>query len=258
MQVKLNWSDAIKTVRAFVLARVKTDADTLEYVKLEMFETDQFHDYASMDALHDRLTDSPDERIWDDLADAVTQMGQQITDHFADPWNFAPGYKKPKKLIVPDGYSLSFRTMEKLLKDVYPEYLAKLKQYEKEQKAVRLAARKERAAAISDTRVAELAALYNKNLLPACNKAVKGFKKEVYGDDMSFFEMSEEQLKSFKDGAEFLAALEARFDDPVALFNKCFEMVTYQKVFTPARFTDCLALWQDTKGRKRLIAAIGA
>jgi hypothetical protein len=29
-------------------------------------------------------------------------------------------------------------------------------------------------------------------------------------------------------------------------------------VFTPARFTDCLALWQDTKGRKRLIAAIGA
>jgi hypothetical protein len=253
-----NWSHALKTIRAFVLARIKTDKDTLAYIKIEMMETDTFHDYASMDALYGRLTDSVDYRIWDALYEAIHRMGELITEHFEDPWNFAPGYVKPKKLIVPDSEKLSAATLDKLLKEAAPQVHADMKQHEKEQKAAQLAIRKAEAAEISDKRVVELATLYKAQLLGSCNKAVKGFKKKVWPDDVWYFEMTEEQLKGFKDGVEFLAALEAKFVGPAALFDKCFEMVTCSKAFTPSRFGDALALWRDKKGRKRLLAAVCA
>jgi hypothetical protein len=253
-----DWSHVIKTLRTFVASRVKTDKETQAYINLMMFQTDTFHDYASMDALYGRLTDSIDERVWDALYEAVDQMCEQIKEHFEDPWNFAPDYTKPKKLIVLDVEQLSGATMDKLLKEAAPSVFADIKNLEKEQKAIKLAARKAEAAEVSDKRVVELAKLYKDNLLTACNKAVKDFKKRVYPDDISYFEMTEEQLKGFTDGAEFLAALEAKFVGPVALFNKCFEMVTYEKAFTRARTDDAFALYYDTTGRKRLIAAISA
>jgi hypothetical protein len=251
-----NWSHVIKTLRTFVVTHVKTDKETYEYIKMQMMETDTFHDYDSMDALHSHLSDSLDEAVWDALYEAIHQMGEQIKEHFEDPWNFAPSYTKPKKLVVPDVERLSRTVMDKLLKEAAPAVFADMKQHEKERKAAKLAAKIAQAAAISDKRVAELAKLYNDNLLLACNKAVKGFKRKVFADDVSYFEMSEEQLKQFATGADFMAALATQFPDPVKRFDRCFEMVTYEKAFTTARNKDAFALYYDTKGRSRLLAAI--
>jgi hypothetical protein len=258
MQATFDWPHVIKTLRTFVVERVKTDPETLEYIKLQMFETDTFHDYASMDDLHSRLTDSLDERIWDALYEAIHLLGEQIKEHFEDPWNFAPDYVKPKKLEVPDVERLSRTVTDKLLKEAAPLVFAEMKQYEQERKAAKAAARKAKAAAISDERVAELVTLYNDNLLAACDRAVKGFKKRLWPDDLSFFEMTEEQLKNFKNGSEFLAALQAKYPEPATLLHKCLEMVSQEKAFTKTRTDDVFALYHDTKGRKRLIAAIKA
>jgi hypothetical protein len=253
-----DWPHVIKTLRTFVASRVKADNDTLAYIKMQMLETDTFHDYSSMDTLYNRLTDSVDERVWDALYEAIDQMGQQIIDHFADAWNFGPGYVKPKKLVVPDVERMSRAVGDKLLKEAAPFVFADMKQYEKERKASQLAIKKEKAAAISDERVVELAKLYNDNLLAACDKAVRGFKKRLWPDDMSFFEMTEEQLKGFNIGSEFLAALEAKYPEPSKLFDKCFETVISEKAFTRKRTDDFCALYYDKAGRKRLIAAISA
>jgi hypothetical protein len=258
-QATLNWSKAIKTLRAFVLARVKTDKGTFEYIKVEMFETDQFHDYSSMDALYESLTDYPNDRVWETLGDAIDTMGQLITDHFADPWNFGPGYVAPKKLTVPNVERMSLRTLNDLLKALAPEYYAEMKQYEKELKAAKLAKRKAKAAAITDKRVVELATLYNNNTLAGCERAVKGFKKHgVFGDDVWFFEMSKEELNALATGADFKAALEAKFTDPNVLFDKYIELVTCVKAFTPARSSDMWALMSDATGKRRLKKAIAA
>jgi len=253
-----DWSHVIKTLRTFVASRVKTDKETQAYINLMMLQTDTFHDYDSMDALYNRLTDSVDERVWDALYEAIHQMGEQITEHFADPWNFAPGYSKPKKLIIPDVERLSRAVTDKLLNEAAPLVYADMKKYEKERKASQLVSKKAKAAAISDERVAELAKLYNDNLLVACDKAVRGFKKRLWPDDMSFFEMTEEQLKGFNIGSEFLAALETQYPEPAKLFDKCFETVISEKAFTRKRTDDFCALYYDKAGRKRLIAAISA
>lgn len=254
---KLDWSHVIKTVRAFVLSRCKTDADTLEYIKIQMLETDTFHDYYSMDRVYSRLTDVMDDRIWEALAEAVETMAGLITDHFADPWNFAPGYVKPKLKVDVD--YISSNAWNKLLKDAAPAQYAELQQKEKERKAQARRERKERAAEIDDVKLAALAKLYNAALLPACDHTLKSFAKHgVNADDVWFFEMTKEELAAFKTGAAFYAALQAKFTNPAKLVEKCLDLVTCNKAFTDERTSDVYALFRDPTGRKRLVKAVNA
>ena len=252
-----NWSHVIKTVRAFVADNVKTDADTKAYIKLEMVETDKFHDYSSMDQLSEALDSADEDQIWEALSYAVEIMGELITDHFGNAWNFAPGYVKPKKLVVPDVERISRAKWNKLLADAAPKVLEEMKAAAKEYAAHRARAAKASAAKVTDKRIAELATLYKDNLLDACERVVvKQFKKRVCSDDVWFFEMTKEQLESFKTGAEFKAALEAQFTDPSKLFEKYIEIVTNTKAFTSARSRDVWTLMRDRTGKKRLKAAI--
>jgi hypothetical protein len=253
-----NWPHVIKTVRAFVLENTKTDADTKAYLKLEMFETDTFHDYSSMDQLSEELDQGSEYGVWDALSMAVDVMGELITDHFSNAWNFGPGYEKPKKLVVPDVERISRAKWHKLLKDAAPNVFAEITQAAKDAKARAIAARKAKAAAISDKRVAELAKLYKDNLIAQCDKTVKGFKKQVHGDDVWYFEMTEAELKGFATGADFYAALQAKFTDPRKLFEKMLDVVTYAKAFTNKRAIDVWALQADRKGKNRLFAAVTA
>jgi hypothetical protein len=254
---KLDWSHVIKTVREFVLSRCKTDEGTFAYIKDQMLCTDTFHDYSSMDALYDRLTDSPDPRVWDELAEAVDQMRELIVEHFKDPWNFAPGYKKPKLTVKTE--NISARTWEKLMKEAAPKVYEALKQKEKADTVARKQARKEAAAEISDARVEELARLYNANLMPACDRMLKSFAKHgVNSDDVWYFEMTKEQLEAFKTGAGFYAAMQAKFTDQKKLVEKMLDVISCEKAFTDARVRDVFALYHDATGRKRFVKAVYA
>lgn len=257
-QATFNWSHVIKSVRSFVVNHVTTDEGTLAYIKLQMFETDTFHDYGSMDDLHSALSNERDEEVVDMLANAYDMMRAEILAHFADEWNFAPGYEAPAKLEIVETENITSDELDALFKEAAPVYFAEMEQAAAEREAARVAARKSTAAAITDERVAALAKLLDDKIVPACLSNVKSFKKHApYADEAAFFNMTVEQLQSFKTGVEFYAAIVVAVPDLAKRLQVIVELVLDTKL-NKGDSRDLHALFRDDTGRARLQAAVFA
>lgn len=81
-----DWSTVIKTVRSFVLSKVKINANYLEGIRDLMFNTDDFHDVSSMDDLSHALDGDISNREWvfkveEAVANAVEYTGEMIKEY---------------------------------------------------------------------------------------------------------------------------------------------------------------------------------
>lgn len=124
MRYKYNWAKAVGEFRKILIENVKlvgnNDAHTADlagYFRMMVKETDTFHPWNSDGELSRALDKLPKRcdyrslRIYNewksarlDVEDAIYEMleecSDQIRDHFADAWNFPPGYVKPKEIKI--------------------------------------------------------------------------------------------------------------------------------------------------------------
>ena len=126
--MKYNWPAVVKEFRAIVLENVKlyavhgdpkVDPGLMEYFRMEMQQTDTFHPWDNDGQLSRALEKMPTscnyrscksywarkdgkESIGDALYEVLSEIGDSITYHFEDKWNFAPGFKLPEDVVMPD------------------------------------------------------------------------------------------------------------------------------------------------------------
>lgn len=117
--MKYNWSKVVDELRQIVIkntvfkgANENRTKELHAYFKLMMLETDTFHPYNSdgnlsreLDRMPDRCNYRSVESYWEwkdsreDVMVALMEVYDEINDlieeHFADPWNFPPGYTPP-------------------------------------------------------------------------------------------------------------------------------------------------------------------
>lgn len=136
--MKSNWAAVVQELRKLTYESVAFKGAGKEYLRLHLFQTDTFHPfYTSAEEDMDRaLKNMPDGRCnykscdsyWafkdgkQDLQDAIVdwlyEVECMVIDHFADAWNFAPGYN-PKDIemkFTPPCDMVNKRTVARILK----------------------------------------------------------------------------------------------------------------------------------------------
>lgn len=125
--MKFSWPLLVKELRDAMLELVSFEgedadhvADLAGYFRETMHSTDTYHPFDADYDLDKAFTKYPDghcnyrslksywahkrgrEEVTYAIADYLGEMIYRIEDHFNDPWNFPPGYKKPKKINFGD------------------------------------------------------------------------------------------------------------------------------------------------------------
>jgi len=95
----MQWKDKVRLMRQTLKDTVKfSDPQFKEYFEFSLNETDTFHPFDTDSA----LTFMEEE----DLFEMFCNVENIIRDHFEDPWNFPPGYKKPESIEFDPGEAL--------------------------------------------------------------------------------------------------------------------------------------------------------
>jgi hypothetical protein len=130
--MKFNWPAVVDEFRVLLMENVQFTGidrehtlDLIGYFRMTVRQTDTFHPFNTDRDLDIALRGLPErcdyrsvKRYWAwkngrmQVEDAVYEMLMEckdtITDHFADPWNFPPGYRKPVDIkFVWDGCDMA-------------------------------------------------------------------------------------------------------------------------------------------------------
>jgi hypothetical protein len=125
-----NLNEAVYEV---VVKNTDADKDTLANIREMMKETDQF--WSDMIGEIPRLSGECEAKLaaedfdgvrmcYDHLLEAadgaIEAVGSNILDWYSNVWNHPPGYKPPKKLVVPVAGQVADKDLEALIKKVAP------------------------------------------------------------------------------------------------------------------------------------------
>ncbi len=129
--MKYNWPAVVKEYRKILVENVKffdvdeetglgtINKDFTGYFSIQVHQTDTFHPFNSdgelsraLDRMPVRCNYRSIKSYWefkdgkDNIANAIYEMLSEaedtINDHFADSWNFPPGYAAPDEIEFPD------------------------------------------------------------------------------------------------------------------------------------------------------------
>ena len=135
--MKHNWAAVVQELRKLTFDSVAFKGDGKEYFRLQLFQTDTFHPFytAAEEDLDRALKNMPESvnyrncnSYWAwkdgklDLQDAIVDWLYEveclIVDHFADAWNFAPGFRPEdiKMTFTPPCDMVNKRTVARIFR----------------------------------------------------------------------------------------------------------------------------------------------